>query len=108
MGVNTDRAQLEGYIRATNPGPNGLKDLSEVRKGDIICLEGTACKISRIHSTGRLTFLEGVGLIDDLPYAGRFNHCYGTTVSTFSGKPDLLRCLVVSVPSLRVISSELI
>lgn len=94
--ISTDRAQLEEYIRATNPAPNGSKDLSEVRKGDIICLEGSPCKVSWISSTGRLTCVEGTSLIDDIPYVDRFNHCYGITVSTFSGKPELLPCLVVS------------
>ncbi|KAF6229435.1 hypothetical protein HO133_007551 [Letharia lupina] len=77
--VKTDRAQLEEYIRATNPAPNGSKDLSEVLKGDIICLEGSPCRISGISSTGRLTVIEGASLIDDMPYAARFNHCYGVT-----------------------------
>lgn len=41
--------------------------------------------------------IEGASLIDDMPYAARFNHCYGVTVSTFSGQPELSQCLVVSV-----------
>ena len=95
--ISTNRTQLDEYIRATNPAPNGSKDLSEVRKGDIICLEGSPCKILRVSSTGRLTLIEGISLIDDIPYAARFNHCYGVTVSTFSGRPELLQCMVVSL-----------
>lgn len=94
--ISTDRAQLDEYIRTTNSAPNGSKDLSKVRKGDLICLEGSPCKISRVSSTGRLTLVEGISLIDDLPYAAKFDHCYGVTVSTFSGRPDLLQCLIVS------------
>ena len=94
---SADRAQLEEYISTTNPAPNGSKDLSEVRTGDIICLEGSPCKISSINSTGRLTFVQGNSLIDDILYAARFNHCYGVTVGTFSGRPELLQCLVVSL-----------
>ena len=89
--------QLEDYIRITNPAPNGSKDLSEIHKGDVICLEGSPCKISSISSTGRLTLVQGTSLIDDIPYAATFNHCYGVTVSTFSGKPDLSQYLVVSI-----------
>lgn len=92
----TEPSQLDSYIRTTNPAPNGSKDLSEVRKGDVICLEGSPCKISSISSTGRLTFVEGTSLIDNSPYVARFNHCYGITVSTFEGNPELLQCSVVS------------
>lgn len=90
------KPQLEEYIRANNPAPNGSKDLSKVRKGDIIVLEGFSCKISTLVSTGKTTLVRGISLIDDVPYASSFNHCYGVTVSTFAGQPELLQCLVVS------------
>ena len=92
----TEPTQLEEYIRTTNPAPNGSKDLSKVREGDIICLEGSPCKIESVISTGKATLVEAICLFDDVPCVSQFNHCCGVTVSTFSGRPELLQCLVVS------------